>query len=56
MKKILIAIMSLILCAGGVYAAAGDTGSANEAKAMVKKAVAYLKTNDPGVAFPAFSD
>jgi cytochrome c len=56
MKKTLVAILTLLLCAGGVHAAAGDTGSAKEAKAMVQKAVAYLKTNGPDVAFPAFSD
>ena len=56
MKKALVAILTLLLCAGGVHAAAKDTGSAKEAKAMVQRAVATLKTNGPDVAFPAFSD
>jgi len=56
MKITLVAILTLLLCAGGVHTAAGDTDSAKEAKAMVQKAVAYLKTNGPDVAFPAFSD
>jgi hypothetical protein len=56
MKKTLITILTLLLCTGGVHAAAGDAGSAKEAKTMVKKAAAFLKTNGPDVAFPAFSD
>ncbi|HOD36795.1 MAG TPA: cache domain-containing protein [Syntrophales bacterium] len=56
MRNTLTVILTLFLSTGVVYAAAGDIGSAKEAKAMVQKAVAYLKTNGPEAAFPAFSD
>ncbi len=56
MKKAFLIILALLLGNGGVCTAAEGTGSAKEAKAMVQRAVAYLKTNGPGVAFPAFSD
>jgi hypothetical protein len=56
MKITLVAILTLLLCTGGVHAADRDTGSAEEAMAMVQKAVACLKTNGPDIAFPAFSD
>ena len=56
MKITLVTILTLFLFTGGVHAASGNIGSAKEAKAMVQRAVAYLKTNGPDVAFPAFSD
>lgn len=39
-----------------VVLAAGDHGTADEAKAMVEKAVAYLKQVGPEKAFAAFGD
>jgi cytochrome c len=56
MKRASIVVLAILLFTGGVCAAASDTGSAKEAKAMVQRAVAYLKTNGPEIAFPAFSD
>jgi hypothetical protein len=56
MKKTWVLILSILLLSGSVFAAGKDTGSAQEAKAMVQKAVAYLKTNGPEAAFRAFSD
>jgi hypothetical protein len=56
MKKTWVLIVTVLLLSGGVYAAGRDTGSAKEAKAMVQRAVTYLKTNGPEIAFPAFSD
>ena len=56
MKITLVTILTLLLFTGGVHAASGNIGSATEAKALVQRAVAYLKTNGPDVAFPVFSD
>ncbi|MDE2427877.1 MAG: cache domain-containing protein [Burkholderiales bacterium] len=36
--------------------AAGDRGNAEEAKALVKKGIAYLKSNSPEQAYAAFND
>jgi hypothetical protein len=55
MKKILIlAVMAVFLfnASGHVYAA----GTTAEAKAMVEKAVAFIKANGKDKAFPEFTD
>lgn len=43
MKKVLALVMAVLLTAGVGAAMAEDKGTAEEAKAMVKKAVAYIK-------------
>lgn len=56
MKAILKAV-SIIMIAGFVSAAsAADRGTADEASALVKKAVAYLKANGKEKAFAAIND
>ncbi|KIF79849.1 cache domain-containing protein [Noviherbaspirillum autotrophicum] len=56
MKAILKAV-SIIVLAGFVSAAsAAERASADEASALVKKAVAYLKANGKEKAFAAFND
>lgn len=56
MKAILKAV-SIIMIAGFVNAAnAADRGTADEASALVKKAVAYLKANGKEKAFAAIND
>ena len=54
MRKVLVAILVTLLCVGVTFAAA--KGTAKEAKAMVDKAVALLKSSGPDKAFPAFND
>ncbi len=56
MKVTVVAILTVLLFAGGVHAAPGNAGSAEDARALVQRAVAYLRANGPDVAFPAFSD
>lgn len=56
MKMTLVTILTLLLLTGGAHAASGNIGSAEEARAMVQRAVAYLRAYGPDVAFPAFSD
>ncbi|HTZ81242.1 MAG TPA: cache domain-containing protein [Stellaceae bacterium] len=47
---------SLLALAPGVALAAGEHGTADEAKAMVEKAVAYIKQVGPEKAFAAIDD
>jgi cytochrome c len=53
---LLLLIAIAIVLAPRLGVAAGDHGTADEAKAMVEKAVAYLKVVGPEKAFVAFGD
>ena len=53
--KSLFSVCLLSLCVPGV-ASAADQGTAPEAEAMVKKAVAYIKTNGPEKAYDEFTN
>ena len=52
-KRSFIAAAGAMLLAGSVHAA--DQGTAAEAEAMVKKAVAYIKANGPEKAYEEFT-
>ncbi|HJV81493.1 cache domain-containing protein [Noviherbaspirillum sp.] len=56
--KILLKTLSTLLIAGflSASACAAERGTAEEASALVKKAVAYLKANGKEKAFAAFND
>ena len=53
--KSLFSVCLLSLCVSGV-AFAADQGTAAEAEAMVKKAVAYIKANGPEKAYDEFTN
>jgi cytochrome c len=53
-KTLLGACMVSLMLSGAVYAA--DQGTAAEAEAMVKKAVAYIKANGPEKAYEEFTN
>ena len=53
MKKLIVAVLAVLLLVGGVVYAAGTT---KEAQANVEKAVAYLQANGKAKAFAAFDD
>jgi cytochrome c len=55
MKHIFAALVSIILIAG-IMVAQGKRGTPQEAEAMVKKAVAFVKANGKDKAFEAFND
>ncbi len=55
MKKVFVIVVLVLLTAFGVSQAA-DRGTANEAKAMVKKAVAYYNQNGQENAFREFNN
>jgi hypothetical protein len=57
MKKALLAsLVSLLLMGVGSITHADEYGTAAEAEAMVKKAIAYLKANGKDKAFAEFSN
>lgn len=55
MKRIVMAGI-IVLCVAIGLAWAQDRGTADEAKAMLDRAVAFYKTNGPEKAFSAFND
>ena len=56
MKKLIAVILVVGLLVGMTSLALAARGTAKEAKTMLDKAVAYLKANGKGKAFPAFDD
>jgi signal transduction histidine kinase len=57
MKKVLaVLVIGCVLAAGAGVAAAADTGSKDEAVALVKKAIALIKANGPDKAYVEFSN
>jgi cytochrome c len=56
MKNFLVAFLAVLFTAGLVFAAKADKGSADEAKAMVTKAVALIKAEGKEKAFAKFND
>lgn len=55
MKRIIITFL-IILCVIVSFTYAQDRGTAEEAKAMLDKAITFYKANGPGKAFAAFND
>ena len=55
LKKIIVAVLSLCLIATYAYAA-DDRGTKEEAKALIKKAVALIKEEGPDKAYPQLQD
>jgi len=55
MKKIFIGV-SIVLFLAGIAMAAGEGGTQDEAKALVEKAVALIKSEGQEKAFDAFND
>jgi signal transduction histidine kinase len=57
MKRRVLGSMAVVLCLGlGTAVHAADRGTADEAKALVKKAVAYLNANGREKAFVEFNN
>lgn len=56
MKKVLLWLASCFFVSASISAYAGEQGSAEEAKALVKKAVAYYKANGKEKALAEFSN
>ncbi len=54
MKRFLVTIMAVLFTVS--WAQAGDKGSADEAKALIEKAAAYVKANGKEKAFGEFTD
>jgi cytochrome c len=55
-RTILAAAVLAVTLTSAVGAKAGEHGTADEARALCEKAVAYLKENGPDKAFAAFND
>ena len=56
MKRLLAAILINLLLASFAFAAGADKGSANEAKTMVEKAAAFIKSDGKDKAFAEFTN
>ena len=56
LRKSLISALAATLAFAGAAAMAGDGASKDDAVAMVKKAVAYIKEQGPEKAYPEFTN